>query len=166
MSIDERLPRRARAARIEAVGDDTVTRRQIDNLTLAAAFFAARGCEFVVVGGCALRLHGCDHVPGDLDVVPEPSPANVRRLLDAVASLGSVGRARRPSDHALTTYDTVTRRTPVGAVDVMLATGRNEFAALDRAATAISVRGHEVRVAAIEDVLRLRAHFGKPPVHV
>ena len=148
------------------MGDDRVTRRQIDNLTLAAASFAARGAVFVVVGGCALRLHGCDNVPNDLDVVPEPSLANVRRLLDAIAALGSVGPAKRLSDHALTTGDIVTKTTPVGSVDAMLATGRKEYAALERGATSIIVRSHEVRVAAVDDVRRLRAHFGSPPAHV
>jgi hypothetical protein len=147
------------------VGEDIVTCRQIDNLSLAAAFLAAEGAAFVIVGGCALRLHGWNHVPSALDIVPEPSPANLRRLFDAIVALGSVGRARRLSDHALRTHDIVTQTTPVGSIDTMLATGRNEFAALDRAATSISVRGHRVRVAAVEDVLRFRARFGKPPVH-
>ena len=137
-----------------------------DNLALAAAFLTTSGAEFVVVGGCALRLHGYDHAPADLDVVPEPSLANVRRLLDAVAALGIVGRNRRPTDRALTADDIVTRTTPIGSIDVMLATGRREFGSLERAATSVAVNGHSVRVAAISDVLRLRAHFGKSAVHV
>jgi hypothetical protein len=148
------------------VGDDLVTCRQIENLTLAAAFFASRGAAFIVVGGCALRLHGAGHVPADLDVVPERSLANLRRLFDAIAALGSVGRARRLDDDALSRLDIVTHTTPVGSIDAMLATGRKEYVALDRRATSISVRSHEVRIAAADDVLRLRAHFGKPPVRV
>jgi hypothetical protein len=111
-----------------------------DNLVLVAAFLAARGAELVVVGGCALRLHGHDHVPADLDVVPEPT------------------------DHALATRDVVTRVTPVGSVDVLLRRGRDDYAALEGDATSMSVSGHAVRVAAINDVLRLRARFGKEPL--
>jgi hypothetical protein len=160
------LPVPAPVVRIDAVGADITTCRQSDNLTLAAAFLATRGAAFVVVGGCALRLHGYDHVPADLDVVPEPSLANVRRLLESVAELGTIGRKRRPTDHALTTYDIVTQTTPVGSIDLMLVTGRKEYGELERAATSMSVKGHAVQVAAINDVLRFRAHFGKPLVDV
>jgi hypothetical protein len=152
--------------RIETMIVEAIARRKSDNLTLVAAFLSARRAEFVVVGGCALRLHGVDHVPADLDVTPEPSLANLRRLFDALAQLGTVGRVWPPTDHALATRDILTRTTPVGSVDVMLVTGRREYASLERAAHSIDVHQHPVRVAAIDDTLRLRARFGKPLVHV
>ncbi len=135
--------------------------RQSGNLLSVAAFLAARGAEFVVVGGCALLLHGRDHVPGDLDLVPEPSAANLGRLFDALDALGSVGRVGRPTDHVLATRDIVTRVTPVGAVDVLLRRGRADHTALARTAVSIPVGRHAVRVASIADVVRLRLRFGK-----
>jgi len=148
------------------MGVDIITCVQSDNLALVAAFLAAHGAEFVVVGGCALRLHGYDHVPADLDVVPEPSLTNLRRLIDAVDALGTIGRKPRLNDHALPKRDIVTHTTPVGSIDLMLVTGRNEYAALEHDSTWISVNRHAIRVAAIADVLRFRVAFGKPPVRV
>jgi len=133
-------------------------------LLLAASFLAARGAEFVVVGGCALRLHGLDHQPSDLDVVPEPSLENLRRLFDALSELGTVGREWRPTDHALMTREILTRRSPVGSVDVLLLRGREDYASLTRKEMSISLRGRAVRVAAIGDVVHMRARFGKVPV--
>lgn len=88
-------------------------------MLLAAAFLAARS-EFVVVGGCALRLHGLDHCPADLDIVPEPSLCNLRRLFDGLSALGTVGQEWQPTDYALMTRDILSRTTPVGLVDVLL----------------------------------------------
>ena len=141
-----------------------ILERQSDNLTLAAAFLAARGARFVVIGGCALRLHGYRHVPADLDVVPEPSAANVRALFEALCELGTVGRARPPSDRAVATRDIVTHTSPIGSVDVLLARGREEHATLEARASSITVPGRSVPVASLDDVLRLRARFGKAPV--
>jgi hypothetical protein len=133
-------------------------------LIAAAAFLAARGPEFVVVGGCALRLLGRDHEPSDLDLVPEPSAPNLRRLFDALDALGTVGRVWRPNDHALATRDIVTRVTPVGRVDVLLRGGREEHAALRRTAVSIPVGRRALAVAPLDCVLAWRVRFGKVAV--
>jgi hypothetical protein len=133
-------------------------------LVLVAGFLAARGVQFVVVGGVALWLHGREHVPSDLDVVPVPSRSNLRGLFDVLDALGEVGPAWRPTDHALATRDLLTRVTPVGSVDVLLRTARNEHAILARSAVSIPVNGNDICVGAVDDVLRLRARYGKGPV--
>jgi hypothetical protein len=135
------------------------------NLVLAAAFLTATGTRFVVVGGCSLLLHGVDHHPPDLDLVPDATPENLSLLFDGLDALGTVGSARWPNARMLTSTDLVTRTTPIGPIDVLLLTGRNEFAALDRRATTMAVDGHPVRVAALDDVVRLRQQFGKDPVN-
>jgi predicted nucleotidyltransferase len=38
------------------------------------------GVEFVVIGGIALALHGSVRTTEDLDIVPDPDPANLDRL--------------------------------------------------------------------------------------
>ena len=142
-----------------------MNRHQNTNLVLAAGFLAARAAEFVVVGGCALLLHGWDHEPADLDVVPAPSPANLQRLFDALDELGTVGPIWRPTAHALGTRDIVTRVTPIGKVDVLLGGGRTEHTALAAAATSMRVGRRSVRVAPIDDVLRRRVRFGTVRVY-
>jgi hypothetical protein len=134
----------------------TVERDQADNLLRLAAVLSTRA-EFVVVGGCALMLHGHDHLPPDLDLVPEPSAQNLRRLFDAIASLG-IGHRSPLTDHVLATREIVTCVTTVGAVDLLLERGREEYHALSARST---VMARDVRVAAVADVLELRARFGK-----
>jgi hypothetical protein len=137
------------------------TSRAGRNLIAVAGFLVAREVDLVVAGGCALMLHGFDHEPADLDLVPGPSAANLRRLFDALDALGTVGRAFRPNDHALATRDIVTRLTPVGAVDVLLRGGREEYAELARDAIRIPVGGRAVPVAPLDFVLAWRVRFGK-----
>lgn len=45
------------------------------------------GVEFVVIGGFSLAAHSVARATKDLDVVPEPSSANLRRLLSALEDL-------------------------------------------------------------------------------
>lgn len=45
------------------------------------------GVEFVVIGGFSLAAHSVARATKDLDVVPEPSRANLRRLLTALEEL-------------------------------------------------------------------------------
>lgn len=45
------------------------------------------GVEFVVIGGFSLAAHSVARATKDLDVVPEPSRANLRRLLAALDEL-------------------------------------------------------------------------------
>ena len=131
------------------------------NLISVAGFLAARDVDLVVAGGCALVLHGHDHEPADLDVVPDPSAANLRRLFAALDALGTVGPVFRPSDHVLATRDIVTRLTPVGAVDVLLRGGRDDYAELARVAIRKPAGRRSVPVAPLDHVLAWRVRFGK-----
>jgi hypothetical protein len=45
------------------------------------------GVDFVVIGGFSLAAHSAARATKDLDVVPEPSRANLRRLLAALEEL-------------------------------------------------------------------------------
>jgi hypothetical protein len=118
------------------------------NLALIASFLVGEGVDFVVVGGCARWLRGEDHSPADLDIVPEPSPANLRQLFDALGALGTVGGGWRPTADALATRDVVTRVTPVGSVDVLLGAGRDDYASLAPRARSITAENTPVMVAA------------------
>ena len=48
---------------------------------------AEHGVEYVIVGSGAALLRGVDVTPGDLDIVPELSVPNLRRLATALAAL-------------------------------------------------------------------------------
>ncbi len=51
---------------------------------------SSHGVRFVVVGGFAVGAHGYPRATRDLDVVPEPTAENMKRLADAVAELKGV----------------------------------------------------------------------------
>jgi hypothetical protein len=84
----------------------------------------------------------------------------------ATTSCSLLHSSRPAALRSWSTRDVVTRTTPIGLVDVLLLRGREEHASLARDAMPMSVKRHAVRVAAIDDVLRLRARFGKVPVRV
>jgi len=50
--------------------------------------------EFVLIGGFALGFHGVPRGTKDVDIVPDPNPANVARLWEALQALDA-----RPSEH-------------------------------------------------------------------
>lgn len=45
--------------------------------------------EFVVIGGFSLAAHGYVRATKDVDIVPNPDPANLRRLWDALQDLAA-----------------------------------------------------------------------------
>jgi hypothetical protein len=51
------------------------------------------GVEFVVIGGFSLAAHSLARATKDLDIVPEPSRANLRRLLSALEELDAAPSA-------------------------------------------------------------------------
>jgi hypothetical protein len=121
---------------------------------LAAAVLGAYDGEFVVVGGCALVLHGAQTTCGDLDVVPRPG--TTQRLIDALTRLG-VGEC--PSTRVLEARDVCGFDSPFGHIDVMMRRAREEYDELLERSSVSEVDGIEVRVASVPDVMRLRRQF-------
>lgn len=50
---------------------------------------AAAGVEYVVVGGWAVNAHGYHRVTQDLDICPDPDPANLERLASLLRDVGA-----------------------------------------------------------------------------
>ena len=140
------MPHPRSVIKIPNVGWSAAVRHQRDNLALIASYLAGEAVELVVVGGCARWLHGHDHAPADLDIVPEPSAANLRRLFDAFDALGRIDARYRPPAHVLATRSIVTRVTPIGSVDVLLRAGRADYASLATSAETMIVNGAPILV--------------------
>jgi hypothetical protein len=49
----------------------------------------AHGVEYVVVGGLAVQVHGHVRMTNDVDLIPAPRRANMRRLAKALNDLGA-----------------------------------------------------------------------------
>lgn len=63
------------------------------------ARLAEAGVHFVLVGGLAVALNGYVRLTEDVDILVEPSGANVRRLLDCLADFGEgFARELNPGD--------------------------------------------------------------------
>jgi hypothetical protein len=66
---------------------------------LLSAFNARRG-RFLLVGAYALSYYGRPRTTGDLDLWIDSTPANARRVFDALADFGAPLQSVSPSDFA------------------------------------------------------------------
>lgn len=89
---------------------------------------ADHGVEFVVIGGFSLAVHGYVRATKDIDIVPEPSPANLARLaaalreLHAEVALGDIGTDElglKPDETGLLAGGNWVLLTRHGRLDVM-----------------------------------------------
>ena len=129
--------------------------------------------DYVVIGGFAIELHDVAVPPTrDVDITPERSPANLRRLAAALRELDA--RLRVPDDPAgvavphgidagwLTELATLTLVTTAGPLDVsMQPAGTSGYDDLVRNRVEIRVGERLVPVAALEDVLRSKEAAGR-----
>ena len=98
--------------------------------------------RFVLIGGVAVGAHGYVRATEDVDIVPDPSPENVRRLGNALVAMD----ATLPlADGVAITVDT-----GKGALDIVQrAPGVPGFAELDSAAVEADLLGVPVRVCSL-----------------
>jgi hypothetical protein len=84
--------------------------------------------DFLVVGGVAAQLEGAPIVTLDLDILFDPAPDNLARLLEALRELKAryrdpAGRHIEPDAAKLETMRTHLFMTELGALDVLRAIG-------------------------------------------
>jgi predicted nucleotidyltransferase len=137
-------------------------RRSLETLT-------RHGVRFVLIGGLAGRLWGSTTVTNDVDVCYERSDENLRRLADALRELGARLRGVddpvpfAPNQEALRSGDHFTLETDAGSLDLLgTPAGVAGFEALDRNAVALSLDGLTIRIAALDDLIRMKRAAGRP----
>jgi predicted nucleotidyltransferase len=117
--------------------------------------------EFVVVGGVAVQAHGYLRATGDLDVVPEPTLLNLRRLSEALAGLDV-----RADPHTLQAAPQVRLATRHGRLDILnlehLVGAPSTFEALRQRALVVDLDGFAVPVAGLDDLVRMKRAAGRP----
>jgi predicted nucleotidyltransferase len=131
--------------------------------------------EYTLIGGLAVALHGVERNTMDVDIALVLSPGNVERFLHAAQALGLTPVLPVP---ITTLRDTATLRdwhqhrhlqafglrAPGAAgvtLDVLLFPPIDPQTLYQRA-LALDISGTLVRVAAIDDLIALKQHAGRP----
>jgi predicted nucleotidyltransferase len=127
------------------------------------------GVAFVVIGGIGGRLHGSTTVTGDVDICHARDPANLERLAEALGSLNA--RLRGVDDGvpfvvdaaSLGAGDHFTFTTDAGDIDCMgTPAGVAGFEELDANASSLDLDGFSIRVASLDDLIRMKRAAGRP----
>jgi hypothetical protein len=139
------------------------------------AILAAARTKYVLVGGLALVLHGLDRLTADVDLVIDLSAESARAAVLALTAAGY--RPLAPVDpqaladpeqrrewqtvrnmQVFSFWDSSNTRP---TVDIMLSP-EVPFGELWKAAKVTNIAGHEVRIASIGHLIRMKAAAGRP----
>jgi hypothetical protein len=132
------------------------------------AVLAAHDVSYVVVGGLAVQVHGHVRTTNDLDLIPEPTPANLARLAQALHELqarvlneGSEGTA---IDARMLPRATLWQfATSAGDIDVLHdAPGAAQFADLRERALEVELDELRIPFASREDLIRMKRAAARP----
>ena len=124
--------------------------------------------EYVVVGGIAVQVHGHVRMTNDVDLIPSPTPENLKRLAEALTELDA--RVLNPGSESLridarmlpraTLWQLSTRH---GDMDVLRDTpGAAPFPELHQRALVIALGDHHIPVAGRDDLIRMKRATGRP----
>lgn len=128
-----------------------------------------REVHFVVIGGVAVGAHGFVRGTEDLDLVPDPDPANLKRLTQALETLESTlptvgGRPFDPDSDARVVRrgGNVTTMTRFGGLDVVQrAQGVPSYSQLAEDAVASELLGIPVQVCSLARLREMKTAQGR-----
>jgi len=131
--------------------------------------------EFVVIGGFSLAAHGYVRATKDVDIVPEPEPANLRRLwgalqdLDAAPMLGDIDAEELPvsftADGLIEGGGNWVLQTRLGRLDVMqYVSGIHSYEQLAQGAVVPDLPGMDdpPAFAGRDDLIAMKHAAGRP----
>lgn len=127
--------------------------------------------DYVAIGGVAASAHGSRRVTLDVDVIPEPSDANYRRLAAALDDLDapqtavdSDFRSLDPRDNFdLARAKVLKLATASGDLDIVNgAPGAPPYEDLRSRAVEVEVRGIRIPLASVDDLIAMKRATGRP----
>lgn len=125
--------------------------------------------EFIIVGGVAARAHGSARLTDDLDVVYSRSPANLERVVKALAPFAPYLRGAPPglpfewSAQTLRAGLNFTLTTSTGAIDLLgEITGGGRYEELLTHTLDIHVFGFDVRLLTLARLIHVKRAAGRP----
>ena len=136
------------------------------------AVLASHGVEYVVIGGVATQVHGHRRTTMDLDLTPDPSLENLRRLGAALADLDA-----RPLDAGVVGPEIPVgdpKRLAIAAIVPPLLTrhgqihilkepkGARGFDEMRERALVVDLDGNEVAIVSLDDLIRMKRAAGRP----
>lgn len=127
--------------------------------------------QFVVIGAIAAISQGGPLITQDLDITPARETDNLERLTTALKELDA--RLRIPNDPSgidfpieprfLGSVDSWTLKTSSGDIDLLFApSGTAGYEDLKRGAVSAELWGHDVLVASLPDLIRMKEAAGRP----
>jgi hypothetical protein len=127
------------------------------------------GIDFILVGGLAATVHGSARATFDIDVVYDRSPANIDRLVRALAPLEPYLRGAPRGLPFVLDVPTVTRglnftlETALGDLDLLgEVTGGGRYADLLPHTEAVSLFGSSCRCVTLNKLIELKRAAGRP----
>ena len=125
------------------------------------------GVDYILVGGVAAVLAGAPISTFDTDVLVDPSPENLARLLSALREMEAVyrelaGRRLEPTAERLAGLRQQLFATRFGNLDVMATIGKERtYADLLPRSRLVPLRGTHVRVLELEAVIQSKEEAGR-----
>jgi hypothetical protein len=132
------------------------------------AVLDAHKVEYIVIGGIAVQVYGHVRMTNDIDLIPSPTPPNLKRLATALEELDA--RVLNPGSEHLkidaqmlpraTLWQLATRH---GDIDVLHdAPGAAPFPQLRKRALLITLGNHPIPIASIDDLIKMKRATGRP----